>query len=797
MISDALKPNIQVQQTEVIDLLKQISFLMHCASRSLGSDSAGQKYAGFQQDISIEYDKVEKLELRMVVVAPMKAGKSTIINAIVGQELLPSHNAAMTTLPTEVVFDAKQREPVLTLNDNVVAVFEHILQFLQHKIAELRIDWAQRKTAHYPQLVDLLKRVAEGFSIKSEVRGFREVNATLKDLNHLVRLHSVLAPEDADPLQNLSEVLRIQTPLWRSQATEQPEVPGKLVIVDTPGPNEAGSLRLGDVVSEELEKSSMVLIVLDFTKLKDEAAEKVKQEVKRIIEIRSKENLYALVNRIDLRKKSDMTTKEVEQFVTAEFELGDSGNTERVFEVSALQALQVANLEQELKQNQGMPLAHLEAARAIGPAAFGVDWEEDLENTTAAELQRKAERLWQKSKFASFLEKAIEVLMEQAAPECIKSALILCRSHLVELRNDVMLQQGTIAEETDKIQDEIEALENDLSALENCRSEFLQQEVDTSKEELRKELNGGLKTLQDQAQISIDAFFGEERYQRADVFGKVVIIGELGTKKILDFFRQNGYANNTSIEFDSLAKANEFLNLATAYSKNRVEILVDVVRKPTEERVKQTIDKLVLQLDENTRPIIDRARQRLNKAFDIDLEELPLLFSNEYHGSSKEELKFETERRIRAKTEYQKIKMKPRLRFLFLRVNLGEIEIPLIKVPVTVQEEYYTISLIDLVAEVNKSIEEGIENIYERINEYLDDEFQQRVNTLFKNFNTYLSNYKDILMQSIANKNLTRVQREALEQQLDFLESEAAQQVDKVGVQFQHINNLLAAKREG
>lgn len=59
----------------------------------------------------------------MAIVAPMKAGKSTIINAIVGQEILPSRSTAMTTLPTKVVFNSKLTEPTLTLSDEILSVF--------------------------------------------------------------------------------------------------------------------------------------------------------------------------------------------------------------------------------------------------------------------------------------------------------------------------------------------------------------------------------------------------------------------------------------------------------------------------------------------------------------------------------------------------------------------------------------------------------------------------------------------------------------------------------------------------
>lgn len=82
MISEALKPNVQNLQKDVIDLLGQISSLMYRASTELSSDSAGKKYADFQQEVAEKADRVKNLELRMAIAAPIKAGKSTIINAI-------------------------------------------------------------------------------------------------------------------------------------------------------------------------------------------------------------------------------------------------------------------------------------------------------------------------------------------------------------------------------------------------------------------------------------------------------------------------------------------------------------------------------------------------------------------------------------------------------------------------------------------------------------------------------------------------------------------------------------------
>ncbi len=77
MVAEVLKPNIRDLQKDIVDLLKKISNLMYRASSVLGADGIENKYTQYQKQISDEADKVQNLELRMAIVAPMKAGKST------------------------------------------------------------------------------------------------------------------------------------------------------------------------------------------------------------------------------------------------------------------------------------------------------------------------------------------------------------------------------------------------------------------------------------------------------------------------------------------------------------------------------------------------------------------------------------------------------------------------------------------------------------------------------------------------------------------------------------------------
>ena len=334
-----LKPDIRDLQADILDLLQDISALMAKVQQDLNDENSQNKYTDSQKQIAQEIKKVDNLELRMAIVAPMKAGKSTIINAIVGQDLLPSRNAAMTTIPTKISFDHATDKPKLTLSTNTLQVFQNIWESLHQKINHLSTSELEQVISQYPHLQNLANKIkSDRFYIPAEVSGKENISLVLTQLNDLVRLCCSLDP-CLDPLNKLEDVPEVKTPFWRSNNTEQAKHLGNLVIVDTPGANEAGdNLRLTAVVEQELKRCSIVLIVLDFTQLNNKAAEAVKRQVQPIIDVIGKDNLYVLVNKVDQRLSGDMTSEEVQKFIYSDLDLSKSQDSSRIFEISARQA---------------------------------------------------------------------------------------------------------------------------------------------------------------------------------------------------------------------------------------------------------------------------------------------------------------------------------------------------------------------------------------------------------------------------------------------------------------------------
>lgn len=797
MSTVVLKPNVQELQADVIKLLGDISNLMGRASKALRTDRSGKQYAKFQQEVADESHKVKHLELRMAIVAPMKAGKSTIINAIVGQDLLPSRNAAMTTLPTEIVFKADAEEAVLVISRETLEVFERVYQSLERKINNQGLEWVRGQLAEYPHLVDrLVPKIQEtvGFSTQLKTFGHDKIVETLMDLNDLVRLSSLL--ESQDLLPQLTDVLRIETPFWQTQASGNSEGLGNLVIVDTPGPNEATSnahaagngFKLARVVKEQLRKSSIVLIVLDFTQLKTEAAEKIKKDVQQVINLRGKDSLYVLINKVDQRLDNDMTPAEVRQFVAAEFGIGDDDNSNRVFEVSARFAFSAANFIQELVHNPDISIPAMKTAESLARQVYGRKWERALkqaiDSNNTEDLKEEADLLWQDSGFDSFLKQAVNALVERAAPKCIKMALTLSQSRLIQLQEDMELRRQGIAKEASELHRQVDELEADLERLNVCHRQL--NDVTKIKSALHQQLNRTLAELQEKAQVSLETYWDQKEYQRA---GFMVKRG-IEVRTFADWFaKQLGVQiekGKSLIEFKTEFEAEEFSKQAIRVAKQRVRGLLETNREDSQRQIENARRSLIKQLEAETQPIIEKARQRLNETFDVNLS-LPN-FSLANNSLELHQPRVRSNYRY-VDQGYETRKVKKRSFWHWVWIVPYE-ETERIKRP-DKRENYYTVSLEELIDESNRSIEASITTIRKDISKYVDEDFQDRVNLFFEDLDSYLRRYKESLQQAQSDKKLSQDEKAHLVTELGYLSSGAAAYIEKSADYIQYADDLM------
>ncbi len=778
---------LDLLQQEVIGLLDEIGTLIDLTQENLSNDDSEQKYIQFQQQVVRASQNVADLQLRMSIVAPMKAGKSTIINAIVGQELLPSCAVAMTTIPTEIIFDTELREPTLYLTEDTLKIFQEIYSSIQQKIQQAGVDVLRQKLARYPHLLKFLVEIERTTNLpfSTQTVGRQSIVRTLKRLNHAIRLYSVIEPLQ-DPLARLQDVPRILTPFFSMGSSKQRHSIGNLVIIDTPGPNEAGNnLKLTAVVEEQLRRSSIVLVVLDYTQLNNEAAEAIKKQINPILDLIGKKNLYVLVNKVDCRRKGDMTPEQVKDFVMADLELSQMEDSGRIFEVSAIRAFAATSFLLELKQRPGVQLLEMNSIETLAQEVFGIDWDEELEDVTVAILAKKAQKLWKKSGFAPFIDQAIAALIANAAPKCLAGALNLSRHRLLELRDDLNLRSRAISQDAEKLQEEIQALEADLIYLESCRTRL--SGVDDIKRQLQRKLEVILQQLKQEANISVEDYFTEEEYERGDLLKKAdiktrgLLLSNLGGFEILPKWisenLKSGLEYKTSgiVSFDTELEAEHFAQEAIVWAKQRLESLLLKVRENAETEIKQAGADLGEFLIKETQPIIDRAKTRLQTTFEIDLALQPPAIQTEDEIEIEQQL-VKTKTRL-VNSGYEERLVSKRAWYYWFGIipfySQEKYQKPYTK------EQYYTVSVQELVHQINACSEKFIEEIAKKIIIYLDDDLQQQVNLFFAQLDNYLGSYLTSLQQAQADRKLSLEQREKLSSNLIRLVPKATNYINK------------------
>ena len=152
-----------------------------------------QLQQGLQNNLELLNQQSEKLRndlknidkdgIAITVVGTMKAGKSTLINAIVGQEILPNRNSAMTTLPTLIKHNPSQRMPVLFFDKQQQIEIQRLIKVAQQKIQTP--TYAGKVEA---SLQDIAKKVMADLSFQTSYQGKEEIFKFLYELNDLVRL---------------------------------------------------------------------------------------------------------------------------------------------------------------------------------------------------------------------------------------------------------------------------------------------------------------------------------------------------------------------------------------------------------------------------------------------------------------------------------------------------------------------------------------------------------------------------------------------------------------------------------
>ena len=416
------------------------------------------------EELEGEQIKTARREMVLAVVGTMKAGKSTTINAIVGQEILPNRNRPMTSVPTLIRHVPGKTEPVLHLEH--IQPVRNLLITLQEKLATpagQQVAQSLQQTGDTRELLDIL---ADDVWLKNEYHGEDEIFTGLASLNDLVRLAAAMGTEF--PFDEYAEVQKLPViDVAFSHLVGMDACQGTLTLLDTPGPNEAGQPQMEVMMRDQLQKASAVLAVMDYTQLNSKADEEVRKELNAIADV-SAGRLFVLVNKFDEKDRNGDGADAVRQKVPAMLN-SDVLPASRVYPGSSRQAYLANRALHELRKNGALPVDEALVddfiREAFGPMVEEDDWKD------STKVNKKAEKLWNISLIDQLITEVIQSSHSRAAALAVDSAAAKLMQNAENVSEYLSLRHQGLQQSIQSLQAHITSLLADIQEIEECQNQ--------------------------------------------------------------------------------------------------------------------------------------------------------------------------------------------------------------------------------------------------------------------------------------------------------------------------------------
>ena len=410
------------------------------------------------EELEGEQIKTARREMVLAVVGTMKAGKSTTINAIVGQEILPNRNRPMTSVPTLIRHVPGKTEPVLHLEH--IQPVRNLLITLQEKLATpagQQVAQTLQQTGDTRELLDIL--TDDGW-LKNEYHGEEEIFTGLASLNDLVRLAAAMETEF--PFDEYAEVQKLPV-----IDVEFSHLVGTLTLLDTPGPNEAGQPQMEVMMRDQLQKASAVLAVMDYTQMNSKADEDVRKELNAIADV-SAGRLFVLVNKFDEKDRNGDGADAVRQKVPAMLN-SDVLPASRVYPGSSRQAYLANRALHELRKNGTLPVDEAWVDDFVREA-FG-RMKKDYVCKDSELATEGATDLWECSLIDQLITEVILSSHSRAAALAVDSAAAKLMQNAENISEYLSLRHQGLMQSIQSLQAHITSLLEDIREIADCQEQ--------------------------------------------------------------------------------------------------------------------------------------------------------------------------------------------------------------------------------------------------------------------------------------------------------------------------------------
>ena len=738
-------------------------------------------------EIHEEIQKVDQLELRMTVVASMKSGKSTIINALIGENILPTRANAMTIVPTEVIFKREVQESCLFLSTETIYAIEMIFQDVRNclLIEAAKETETNELFENEPYMNKMVNEIVNSnfmITLDKEVVGPMQIQKSLLVIHDLIRLYLKLAAKNIIEINETNfqvfqnRIPRIEVPF--PTAIIHTHNLGNLVLVDTPGPNEASMCgQLREIVTTELRKADVILIVFNYTALNTEADAKIMSEISELRKIRGDYDcLYAIVNKVDQRRKGDMSKDDVRKFIAMKYGIEErttiDAKDRRVFEIKAFMGLIAKRFlieyERLRAESRDLTIRNMQTVDDLGNELYPLeDWETVQETTTIEQLHKGAVDMWRKSGLDELLQTAVSSLMKSISSRVVESTLSKCQRVDRELIECLKLCQMVLDGNTGKLNAETQELEKELNLIKIIRSEplvHLQPFLKSLRDEF--EATDGLSSERVAQLISEWSTRTERKMTLLDnKFGSGIALGGVTTIAYwtlglagaallggLPLLALGAYYYHWDSTSDSIWFPKE--NKASEQFQDDVTDMIFKICNDISIKMHERIDTGCKQLSKDlynslivkTSEILKRAEKVLNNPFEM---KQPVFqpFVSQFRKES-----------------INKIHLEENRNSSFLRYD-------------------FYIHRHSLLDQCHQLINENLKQIQTQIEDWSRNILQNNFSSYLSELENYLGRYMDLMQSSLDNVNLSNTDRETFRQNLQHLINELNVELIKLTTQ--------------
>jgi len=506
--------------------------------------------------------KWERQSFQIAALALAKSGKSTLLNAWLGDEYLPSASTPETARIVRIRHDPKATAGSLKDRDEVKA------------------------------------------------SGAQEVRAFLRDLNDQTRQNQTMPPEDE---------LLLSAPLIALADSEFGDQ--RFELLDTPGPNEAGTEVLKAKVERLLDEVDVIVYLLDYTKLKTEEERLL---FEKLVSLRPEllktyeKRLFFVVNKVDEQNRNGLTRDQTADYVVGVLrkQLGLQVPPSRILPVSAEYAL----LARLVASGRATPEVIVDFAKeALGIRA--------ARNATREMCLPHADGLLADSNIKAVEEAVLNYVFRDRGRLLVDTLLSdHLKRALDRLENQLKTAQGTLRVDQEELTRRVKKLETDLRSTER-QVDVVGQKTERFKRDTEEWIRRQFDTFKARTADEIDRAFEEgETRQRGGLASRLY-------KRVKDLVGVESQ--------DKREMGKQVIDLNRAISQ-QLQNEFEVFRLDLEREAQVHQRRLFSELEGILEPLARQIEEKVSQTLDITLNPVSMSFAtpslDELHGDIEDKI---------------------------------------------------------------------------------------------------------------------------------------------------------------